>query len=65
MQHQLDPQISPPDDPDYPSCDGNPVADNTRQFEWITTVQGGLDALFLDDPQVVVTGDCLWYPVEG
>jgi len=65
MQRLPYPQITPSDDPDYPSCDGNPMSDNTRQFLWITTVQGGLDALFIDDPDVVVAGDCLWYPVEG
>ncbi len=65
MQRHLVPQITPLDDPDYPSRDGNPMSDNMLQFRWITTVQGGLDTLFGDDPQVVVAGDCLWYPVEG
>ena len=65
MQRLPYPQITPSDDPDYPSRDGNPMSDNTRQFLWITTVQGGLDALFIDAPDVVVAGDCLWYPVEG
>jgi Uma2 family endonuclease len=41
------------------------MADNTTQFRWIVTVQGGLDALFRDDPQVFVAGDLFWYPVEG
>ena len=27
--------------------------------------RGGLDALFIDDPNVFVAGDLLWYPVEG
>jgi len=49
----------------YPQSDGQPMADNTRQFRWIVTIQGGLDALFRDDPQVFVAGDLLWYPVEG
>jgi Uma2 family endonuclease len=49
----------------YPDCDGQPMADNTVQFEWITTIKGGLDALFRDDPNVFVAGDLLWYPVEG
>ena len=50
---------------DYPDSDGQPMADNTVQFRWIQTLQGGLDALFLDDPSVFVAGDLLWYPVEG
>jgi Uma2 family endonuclease len=49
----------------YPESDGEPMADNTRQFRWIVTIQGGLDALFRDDPNVFVAGDLLWYPVEG
>jgi len=49
----------------YPDCDGEPMSDNTLQFRWIVTVQGGVDALFRNDPQVFVAGDLLWYPVEG
>ncbi|HAJ37624.1 MAG TPA: hypothetical protein DCL15_18305 [Chloroflexi bacterium] len=49
----------------YPESDGKPIADNTRQFRYIVTIQGGLDALFKDDPNVFVAGDLLWYPVEG
>ncbi|MBI4601347.1 MAG: Uma2 family endonuclease [Planctomycetes bacterium] len=49
----------------YPDSDGKPMADNTLQFRWIVTLQGGLDALFRDDPNVFVAGDLLWYPVEG
>jgi Uma2 family endonuclease len=50
---------------DYPDSDGKPLSDNTLQFRWIFTIQGGLDALFRDDPNVFVAGDLLWYPVEG
>jgi Uma2 family endonuclease len=49
----------------YPENDGKPMSDNTKQFRWITTIQGGLDALFRDDPNVFIAGDLLWYPVEG
>ena len=49
----------------YPQSDGQPMADNTKQFRWIVTIQGGLDALFRDHPEVFVAGDLLWYPVEG
>ena len=49
----------------YPESDGQPMADNTKQFRWIVTIEGGLDALFKDDPNVFVAGDLLWYPVEG
>ena len=49
----------------YPESDGQPMADNTRQYEWITTIVGGIQALFRDAPDVFVAGDLLWYPVEG
>jgi len=49
----------------YPSSDGQPMADSTIQYQWITTIKGGCDALFKDDPDVFIAGDLLWYPVEG
>jgi len=48
----------------YPDSDGQPMSENTLQFEWIVTIEGGLAALFRDDPDVFVAGDLLWYPVE-
>jgi Uma2 family endonuclease len=50
---------------EYPDSDGLPIADDTLQFEWIVTIKGELDALFLDDPNVFVAGALLWYAVEG
>lgn len=41
------------------------MADNTLQFEWIVTLQGNLDLLFRDVPDIFVAGDHLIYPVEG
>jgi Uma2 family endonuclease len=49
----------------YPDRDGKPMADNTLQFRWITTIKWGIDAMFRLDPDVFVAGDLLWYPVEG
>ena len=49
----------------YPDSDGLPMSDNTLQFRWIVTIQGGLDELFRDRQDVFVAGDLLWYPVEG
>ena len=65
MQPRTHPRITPLDDPDYPSRDGKPMADNIRQFDWIVALQGGINALLRDEPNVLVAGDCLWYPVEG
>jgi Uma2 family endonuclease len=49
----------------YPESDGKPMADNTRQFRYIVTLQGGIAALFAERPDVFVAGDLLWYPLEG
>jgi Uma2 family endonuclease len=57
--------IPPRDAVIYPEDDGLPMADNTRQYEYIVTIKGGLDALFRHDPNVFIAGNLLWYPVEG
>ena len=49
----------------YPDSDGEPMSDNTLQFEWIVTIKENLEVLFFDRPDVFVAGDLLWYPVEG
>lgn len=49
----------------YPDSDGQPIADNTLQFRWITTLQGNLDLMYRNDPDVFVAGDLLWYAEEG
>jgi Uma2 family endonuclease len=49
----------------YPDSDGQPMADNTLQFQWIVTIKEGLDRVFHDRPDVFVAGDLLWYPVKG
>lgn len=49
----------------YPDSDGKPMAENTLQYQYIITIQVGLDSLFAADPNVFVAGDLLWYPVEG
>ncbi len=63
MIAHLDPQTPPA--VIYPDSDGQPMADNTQQFRWITVIQGNLDWIFAQNDQVFVAGDLLWYPVEG
>jgi Uma2 family endonuclease len=41
------------------------MADNTRQFDWIVAIKGGLEAAFRNSDRVFVAGDLFWYPVEG
>lgn len=50
---------------EYPDSDGQPMSDNTLQFEWITLIKENLEWLFTENPEVFVAGDLLWYPVEG
>lgn len=49
----------------YPESDGQPTADNTKQFEYIVSIHAGFSALYKDNPRVFIAGDLLWYPVEG
>jgi Uma2 family endonuclease len=49
----------------YPESDGQPMAENTRQFRWIVIIKENLEALFQERDDVFVAGDLLWYPVEG
>jgi Uma2 family endonuclease len=49
----------------YPDSDGQPMADNTKQFRWIVVIKENLELLFAEAADVFVAGDLLWYPVEG
>ncbi len=49
----------------YPDSDGQPMADNTKQFRWIVVIKENLELLFAANPDVFVAGDLLWYPVVG
>jgi Uma2 family endonuclease len=49
----------------YPDSDGQPMADNTKQFNWIVLIKENLEILFAHNSEVFVAGDLLWYPVEG
>ncbi len=49
----------------YPESDGLPMSDNTLQFAWIVVLYGNLAAIFRDRPDVFVSGNQNWYPVEG
>ena len=51
-----------PDDP-YPESDGEPMAENTLQYDWIVKLKENLEIRFADRPDVFVAGDLFWYPV--
>ena len=63
MVQQLQPDASTT--VNYPDSDGQPMADNTKQFRWIVVIKENLELLFVNQPEVFVAGDLLWYPVEG
>ena len=63
MVQQLTPETKP--EIIYPDRDGEPMADNTKQFRWIVTIKENLEILFANNPEVFVAGDLLWYPVQG
>ncbi|MCS6865086.1 MAG: Uma2 family endonuclease [Gemmataceae bacterium] len=48
----------------YPESDGQPMADNTLQWDWMVKIVGELRELFAGQ-EVFVAGDLFWYPVEG
>jgi Uma2 family endonuclease len=54
-----------PSDPLYPDSDGERIAENTLQFDWIALIYTNLEAIFANRPDVFVAGDLFWYPVEG
>jgi Uma2 family endonuclease len=58
-------RLTAPEEIEYPESDGEPMAENTEQYDWITLIEEGLDDVFRDDPNVFVAADLFWYPVEG
>lgn len=48
----------------YPDSDGQPMADNTEQYQWIVRLVSNLRIL-LKDQTAFVAGDLLWYPIEA
>ncbi len=65
MSSAVDTLTQPEQTIHYPESDGQPMADNTRQFRWIVMIKENLETLFRDRADVFVAGDLLWYPVEG
>jgi Uma2 family endonuclease len=49
----------------YPESDGKPMADNTKQWNWIVTIKEGCEVVYQHEFEVFVAGDMLWYPVKG
>ena len=49
----------------YPDSDGQPMSDNTLQYQCIVSTVAGFQELYADRGDVFVAGDLFWYPVEG
>jgi Uma2 family endonuclease len=49
---------------EYPTSDGQPMADNTKHARWIITLYNNLKSHFQGE-SVFVAADLLWYPVQG
>ncbi|MDX2041278.1 MAG: Uma2 family endonuclease [Acidobacteriota bacterium] len=49
----------------YPESDGKPMAENTKQYQYIVMLHTGIDSHFANQPDVFVAADLLWYAVEG
>ena len=53
-----------PYEPEFPSDDGEPMAESTLQYQWIVTIKEGIAALFADRDDVFVAADLLWYATQ-
>jgi len=49
----------------YPESDGQPMADNTKQYQWIVVIKENLEILLEKNLDAFIAGDLLWYPIEG
>jgi Uma2 family endonuclease len=49
----------------YPESDGKPIAENTKQFEYIVSLFNGFQALYEERADVFIASDLLWYPIQG
>jgi Uma2 family endonuclease len=56
---------SPSGEVHYPETDGEPMAENTKQYRYLTMIKGGLEVVFRERADVFIAGDLFWYPVEG
>jgi Uma2 family endonuclease len=65
MTFTTQPGITPEIELHYPDSDGNPMADNTKQFKLIVMIKENLDIWYAPMATVFVAGDLLWYPIEG
>jgi Uma2 family endonuclease len=51
-----------PNPPWYPESDGQPMAENTQQYDWLVKIKENLEILLADRADAFVAGDLFWYP---
>ncbi len=49
----------------YPESDGQPMAENTTQYNLITMLKSGIDAMIADRNDIFCAADLFWYPAQG
>jgi Uma2 family endonuclease len=49
----------------YPSGDGKPMADNTKQCRWIVTLFTNLRGAYRKHRRMFIAADLFWYPVQA
>jgi Uma2 family endonuclease len=49
----------------YPESDGEPMSDNTKQYDWMVKIAENLRILFAACHDVLVAANLLWYAVEA
>jgi hypothetical protein len=50
-------QPTAPEEIEYPGTNGEPMVENTEQYDWITLIEEGLENVFRDHPNVRIA---LW-----
>lgn len=48
----------------YPSSDDEPMAESTKQYEWIVRLKENCERLFANEPNVFIAADLFWYPLS-
>src|SRR5260370_39271730 len=56
--------VGPAEVIDYPESDGEPMADNSKQFVWLVVLYGNLAARYREHEGVFVSGNQNWFPRE-
>ena len=65
MKLDIIPTVLDADGIDYPTTDGQPMAENMWQWEWIVLLKQNIGRLVKDRDDVLVASDNLIYPVRG